>query len=94
MESSSASIENQAYLESNDLNKLMETLMHEIIAKKLNAKVYFTRPYTSQDKGTVENRNGIIRMFFPKKTDFNAISKTEIKRVENEINNIPLRKFN
>jgi hypothetical protein len=32
MESSSASIENQAYLESNDLNKLMETLMHQIIA--------------------------------------------------------------
>jgi len=68
--------------------------MHEIIAKKLNAKVYFTRPYTSQDKGTVENRNGIIRMFFPKKTDFNAISKAEIKRVENEINNRPVRKFN
>ena len=33
-------------------------------------------------------------MFFPKKTDFNAISKAEIKRVENEINNRPVRKFN
>lgn len=68
--------------------------MHETIAKKLNVKVYFTRPYTSQDKGTIENRNGIIRMFFPKKTDFNAIPKSEIKRVENEINNRPVRKFN
>lgn len=68
--------------------------MHEKIAEKLNVKVYFTRPYTSQDKGTIENRNGIIRMFFPKKTDFNAISKAEIKRVENEINNRPVRKFN
>lgn len=67
--------------------------MHEIIAKKLNVKVYFTRPYTSQDKGTVENRNGIIRMFFPKKTDFTKVSLREIKRVENEINNRPVRKF-
>lgn len=68
--------------------------MHEDIAKKLKVKVYFTRPYTSQDKGTIENRNGVIRLFFPKKTDFNTIPKSEIKRVENEINNRPVRKFN
>jgi IS30 family transposase len=67
--------------------------MHEIVAKKLNIKIYFTRPYTSQDKGTIENRNGIIRMFFPKKTDFNKISHQKIKRVENAINNRPVRKF-
>lgn len=66
---------------------------HEKIAKALNAKSYFTRPYTSQDKGSIENRNGVIRLFFPKKTDFNIISNKEIKRVENEINNRPVRKF-
>lgn len=66
---------------------------HEKIAEELNAKTYFTRPYTSQDKGSIENRNGVIRMFFPKKTDFNNVSKAEIKRVENEINNRPVRKF-
>jgi transposase, IS30 family len=67
---------------------------HEKVAKQLNAKTYFTRPYTSQDKGTIENRNGLIRMFFPKKTDFNQISTAEIKRVEKLINNRPVRKFN
>jgi IS30 family transposase len=67
--------------------------LHEIIADKLKVKIFFTRPYTSQDKGTIENRNGIIRMFFPKKTDFNNVSRHEIKRVENEINNRPVRKF-
>ena len=66
---------------------------HETIARKLNVKTYFTRPYTSQDKGTIENRNGIIRIFFPKKTDFNCISFAEVKRVENQINNRPVRKF-
>lgn len=67
--------------------------LHEIIAKKLKVKTFFTRPYTSQDKGTIENRNGIIRMFFPKKTDFNSVSIAEVKRVENEVNNRPVRKF-
>ena len=66
---------------------------HEQIAKALSIKTYFTRPYTSQDKGTIENRNGVIRMFFPKKTDFNLIDKKEIKRVEKEVNNRPIRKF-
>ncbi|SEA07769.1 Transposase and inactivated derivatives, IS30 family [Arachidicoccus rhizosphaerae] len=66
---------------------------HEEIAKALNVKTYFTRPYTSQDKGTIENRNGVIRLFFPKKTDFNKIDNREIKRVEKEINNRPIRKF-
>lgn len=68
--------------------------LHELIARKTNTKTYFTRPYTSQDKGTIENRNGIIRMFFPKKTCFLKISSREVKRVETEINNRPVRKFN
>lgn len=68
--------------------------MHEEIAKELSLDTYFTKPYTSQDKGTIENRNGIIRIFYPKKTDFNTISKAQIKKVERKINNRPVRKFN
>jgi len=67
--------------------------MHEEIASRLKVKTFFTRPYTSQDKGTIENRNGVIRQFFPKKTDFQKVTKQEIKRVEKEINNRPVRKF-
>lgn len=67
--------------------------MHEVIAKELDVETYFTRPYTSQDKGTIENRNGVIRRFFPKKTDFSCVAIEEVQRVENEINNRPIRKF-
>ncbi len=67
---------------------------HEKVAEALNAKSYFTRPYTSQDKGTVENRIGLIRRFFPKKTDLREISHQRIKEVENLINNRAVRKFN
>lgn len=67
---------------------------HEIIAKHLNTKTYFTRPYTSQDKGTVENRIGVIRRFFPKGTDMTKVHWNTIKSVERKLNNRPVRKFN
>jgi len=67
---------------------------HHKISRELNAKTYFTRPYTSQDKGTVENRIGVIRRFFPKKTDLREISKERVKEVERLLNYRPVRKFN
>ena len=68
--------------------------LHQEIAKVLNVKTFFTRPYTSQDKGSIENRNGVIRRFYPKKTDFNKVTDEDIKKVEAMINNRPIRKFN
>lgn len=69
-------------------------MMHYKIAKALNVKTYFTRPYTSQDKGSVENRIGILRRFLPKKTDLSLISAQRLKRIETMINNRPVKKFN
>jgi IS30 family transposase len=66
---------------------------HQSLAQKLDAKVYFTRPYTSQDKGTVENRIGVIRRFFPKGTDLRAVSRQRINTVQRYINTRPVRKF-
>ncbi len=40
---------------------------HTKVAEAIGVKTYFTRPYTSQDKGSVENRIGVIRRFFPRK---------------------------
>jgi IS30 family transposase len=51
---------------------------HTLVADTLNIDTYFTRPYTSQDKGTVENRIGQIRRFFPKKTDLNMVTDGQV----------------
>lgn len=66
---------------------------HSTVNKKLNTKSFFTRPYTSQDKGTVENRIGVLRRFFPKKTDFTIVSPKQVRHVEKIINLRPVRKF-
>lgn len=40
---------------------------HTEIVKALNMDTFFTRSYTSQDKGTVKYRNSQISKLFPKK---------------------------
>lgn len=67
---------------------------HCLFRKLLGVQTYFTRPYTSQDKGTVENRIGVLRRFFPKKTDLTFVTHKEVARVETKLNNRPVRKFN
>jgi IS30 family transposase len=66
---------------------------HTTVGNALNIDTFFTRPYTSQDKGTVENRIGQIRRFFPKKTDLSMVTDEQVKRVEKLLNNRPVRKF-
>ena len=68
--------------------------MHHEIANELSIKTFFTRPYTSQDKGNVENRNDVIRRFYPNKTDFNDMTANYTRKVETMFNNRPVRKFN
>lgn len=58
---------------------------HEELSALIDATVYFTRPYTSQDKGTVENRNGRIREFIPKRCDISLIPKGIIQRAETHL---------
>lgn len=56
--------------------------------------VYFAHPYHSWERGTNENTNGLIRDYFPKKTDFDTISKEEIAFVEYELNTRPRKRLN
>lgn len=67
---------------------------HYRLKEELGIQTYFTHPYSSQEKGSVENRIGLIRMFFDKKTDFTFVSNFEVKEVEKKINNRPLKMFN
>jgi IS30 family transposase len=55
---------------------------HEALSALIEATVYFTRPYTSSDKGTVENRNGRIREFVPKGCDISLIPEKMITQAE------------
>lgn len=57
------------------------------------AKVYFAHPYSSWERGTNENTNGLVRRYFPKGTDFSGVSDEEIARVEYALNTRPRKRL-
>lgn len=71
-----------------------EFAAHKIIARELDTTVYFAHPYSSWEKGAIENMNGLIRQYIPKKADFRGISKAYIKMCNDKLNNRPRKKNN
>jgi len=66
-----------------------ENTLHEEINVALGTQSFFCAPYHSWEKGSVEQVNGLIRRFFPKGTNFQALGRTAIHRVEQLLNNRP-----
>ena len=66
-----------------------EMAQHKTFTKNSKVKVYFAHPYSPWERPTNENTNGLIRDYFPKGTDFNLISKKQLKEVQNQLNERP-----
>jgi transposase, IS30 family len=66
-----------------------EFACHQIIAEALVADFYFAHPYASWERGLNENTNGLIRQYFPKGSDFTAITEQDLQRVMDKLNNRP-----
>lgn len=66
-----------------------EMAQHKTFTKNAKVKVYFAHPYSPWERPTNENTNGLIRDYFPKGTDFNLISKKQLKEVQNQLNERP-----
>src|ERR687887_166153 len=66
-----------------------EFAYHERIASGLGAKFYFAHPYSSRERGLNENTNGLVRQYFPKKSDFSKITDRRIEEVVERLNNRP-----
>ncbi len=62
------------------------------IEQKVNIKCFYAHPYSSWERGTNENTNGLIRWYFPKGTDFRTISEEDIKAVEYALNTRPRKR--
>lgn len=55
---------------------------HHALSELIGAIVFFCNPYHSWEKGTVENRNGRIRRYVPKKTNLSTIPPERFKEIE------------
>ena len=66
-----------------------EMAKHKLFTNITGIKVYFAHPKSPWERGTNENTNGLIRQFFPKGTDFNKVSRYEVKKVQDLLNGRP-----
>lgn len=55
----------------------------------LGIPFYFTTPFTSQEKGLVENTNRWIRCFVPKRRDIATVTDDELRSIESYLNDVP-----
>lgn len=61
--------------------------LHALLQDSLD--VYFTHPYSSWERGTNENHNGIIRRFIAKGQPISLVTDNAIQRIQNWMNDLP-----
>ncbi|MEK7217807.1 MAG: IS30 family transposase [Patescibacteria group bacterium] len=66
-----------------------EMKQHKLFTEDAKIKVFFADPQSPWQRGTNENTNGLARQYFPKGTDFSAVSTAEIAQAEQSLNSRP-----
>lgn len=79
----------RAWIETVTFDNGHEFAAHEQIEKDLEMKAYFAEPYSSWQRGTNENTNGLIRQYLSKARDLRTVSGSEIRMIENRLNHRP-----
>lgn len=59
------------------------------LEQQLGVNVYFADPYSSWQRGTCENTNGLLREYFPKGTDLRAVRPRDVAAATRKLNNRP-----
>lgn len=66
-----------------------EFAYHESTARQLETKIYFADPFCSQQRGLNEQVNGLIRQYWPKKSDLRHINEAQLQFVMDRLNHRP-----
>ena len=66
----------------------------KILMDKLGIGVYFAKPYHSWERGTNENRNGIVRKVLPKGSSFDNLTDKQLQQIDYMLNDRPLKCLN
>lgn len=70
-----------------------ENMRWKEIERELGCAVFFAHAYASYERGTNENTNGLIRRFFPKKTNWDTVTDEALARAEYLINTRPRKRL-
>jgi IS30 family transposase len=71
-----------------------EMAEHKRFTLATDIKVYFCDPQNPWQRGTNENTNGLLRQYFPKRTDISAYSQAKLNAVARKLNDRPRKTLN
>lgn len=71
-----------------------EAARHAELRKNYNIGTYFCDSYKSWQKGGVENLNGLIRQYLPRKTNLDILTQSDIYIIQEKLNNRPRKALN
>lgn len=66
---------------------------HQYESRELGVPIYFTHPYSSWEKGTCENTNGLIRQYFRRDQNIREFSDENIQTIQDLLNARPRKKL-
>lgn len=66
---------------------------HALIDIALEAKSYFAEPYSSWQRGSNENTNGLLRQYLPKRCDLSTFSDAQLQQIEDRLNQRPRKRL-
>jgi IS30 family transposase len=66
-----------------------EMAEHARFSVATGVPVYFCDPHSPWQRGSNENTNGLLRQYFPRSTDFKAVTQSHLDQVAAELNDRP-----
>jgi transposase, IS30 family len=63
------------------------------VQAQTGVRVYFADAYSSYQRGSNENLNGLIRQYFPKRSDFKLITAEDVAKVQTKLNSRPRKRY-
>lgn len=83
-----------SYIKSITFDNGTENARHMELKTMFDIKTYFCDPYSSWQKGLVENTNMLIRQYLPLNTSIDKLTDDQIQEIEDKLNNRPRKALN
>ena len=66
---------------------------HATIDRALGSTAYFADPYSSWQRGSNENLNGLVRQYIPKSRPLSTVTDAELEKIERLLNTRPRKRL-
>src|SRR5450755_2432777 len=67
----------------------LEMAKHKSFTVATDVKVYFCDPQSPWQRGTNENTNGLLRQYFPRRTDLSGYAQSDLDKIALRLNQRP-----